>query len=347
MNARARFLAAIHCCAVDRPPVWLMRQAGRCLPEYRALKVKHDFVTMVRTPELAAEVTCQPVRRFGFDAAIVFSDILVIPEALGMHYRFAEGNGVTMQFRVRSVRDFSRLDPVAAVADRLQYVADAIRIVRRELPANALLGFSGSPWTLAHYMVEGGGGGINADCGGLKMLRHTHPALFAKLMDRITRAVIAYGRLQAQAGVDAIQIFDSFGGALAASDYEAASGRWMRRIVTALNKFVPVIVFARGAHGSLTSLSATGADVIGLDATADLADCARRLPRQTAVQGNLDPALLLTDPRTVRRATRALISSLDGRRGHIVNLGHGVPPAARLDCIEALVDTVHGIKNEK
>ncbi len=341
LDSRARFLAAAACRPVDHPPLWMMRQAGRCLPEYRKLKEQYDFVTMVSTPDLAAEVTLQPIRRFGFDAAIIFSDILVVPEALGMSYRFEEGKGIRMQFAVGRASDLKKLS-VRAVADRLAYLGDALRLVRYSLPDTALLGFAGSPWSLAHYMVEGGGGGPASDCAGLKCLRHANPVLFRKLMGVITDAVIASARLQVDAGIDAFQVFDSFGGALAATDWEECSGRWIRRIVQAIKPSVPVIVFARGAHGSLPALAATGASVIGFDWSADLADCARRLPGSIAVQGNLDPALLLAPPRTAAAATRCLLASMRGRRGHIVNLGHGVPPTANLGSIAAIVETVRG-----
>lgn len=334
---RERFLAAAACRRVDHVPAWMMRQAGRCLPEYRKLKAAFDFVTMVRTPDLAAEVTLQPIRRFGFDAAIIFSDILVVPEALGMSYRFAEGQGIRMQFAVRTERDLRRLDP-SAVAERLEYLGDALRLVRRSIPETALLGFAGSPWSLAHYVVEGGGGGPAADCAGLKALRARNPKLFERLMRILTDAVIEAGRLQVEAGIDAFQVFDSFGGSLAATDWEACSGRWIRRIVAALSRHVPVIVFARGTHGSLDALRRTGADVLGFDWSADLADCARRLPRSVAVQGNLDPAVLLGPPDSAGAATRALLRAMRGRPGHILNLGHGVPPSASLACIESVLD---------
>lgn len=345
MTARERFLAAAACQRVDRVPAWMMRQAGRCLPEYRKLKSTFDFITMVQTPDLAAEATLQPIRRFGFDAAIIFSDILVVPEALGMSYRFAEGQGqgIRMQFAVRTERDLRRLNP-SAVADRLEYLGDAIRLVRRSIPDTALLGFAGSPWSLAHYVVEGGGGGPSADCAGLKTLRAKNPQLFERLMLLLTEAVIAAGRLQVEAGIDAFQIFDSFGGALAAADWEASSGRWIRRIVAALSRHVPVIVFARGAHGSLDALRRTGADVLGFDWSADLADCARRLPRSVAVQGNLDPAILLGPQDRAWTATRALLRSMRGRPGHILNLGHGVPPKASLASIEAVLDAARSFR---
>jgi uroporphyrinogen decarboxylase len=334
---RERMLKALKCSPVDRPPVWLMRQAGRCLPEYRALKEKHTFRELIQVPELAAEVTLQPVRRFGFDAAIIFSDILVVPEALGQGFSFREGGGVEMDFVVRDRNDVRRLN-TRGVADRLQYVAEAIRRAKSELGfGTALLGFAGSPWTLANFMLEGGSASAHSKA--LKLFQHDR-ALYDSLAEELTLAVIEFLQMQITAGVDAIQIFDSVGGLLPAEDFDAASGSWMRTIVSALNGQVPVIVYSKGTRDWKT-LVHTGAQAIGIDHEIELAEAAQRLPRSVAIQGNLPPELLSgAEPKAVAAATTGLLESMRGRNGYIFNLGHGVPPDARTENLEALVKTV-------
>jgi uroporphyrinogen decarboxylase len=315
-----------------------MRQAGRALPEYRKLKESHTFVEMVRTPELAAEVTLQPIRRFGFDAAVVFSDILVVPEAMGQGYFFREaGGGIEMEFPVRTAADIRRLNAEGAV-ERLQYVADALRLIRPALAGHsALLGFAGSPWTLARYMVEGGSSG---DSDRVKALFYSEPGLFAELMEKLTAVVAGFLRMQADAGAEAVQIFDSNGDVLSDGAFEAASGRWIREIIASLDGRVPVIVFSKGGAGRLAQLAATGASVVSVDWTQPLADVRRMLPENVGVQGNLDPFLLTTTPEIVAQETARILADMEGLHGHVFNLGHGVTPAAKLECIEALVETV-------
>ncbi len=341
MTSRERFLAATACQPLDRPPVWVMRQAGRYLPEYRALKAKHSFVEMVRTPELAAEVTLQPLRRFALDAAIVFSDILVIPEALGQRYQFREGGGIQMEYRLDTRAQLDRLDPVG-VQFRLDYVGKALERVKTELKGErALLGFGGSPWTLATYMVEGGS---SDDYTRIKQLFYTDRPFFDALMEKITAALIEYFLMQIRAGADAIQLFDSWGGIIAGPDYEAASLRWMRTIIAALPKDFPVILYAKGVNSQLTDLAFSGARVLGVDWTVDLAVVRRLVPANVALQGNLDPVLMNTTPEIVRREASRLLESLRGAPGHILNLGHGIMPEAKIECMEALVNTVTGWK---
>jgi uroporphyrinogen decarboxylase len=336
-NRRQRFLDAVHCRPVDCPPIWLMRQAGRALPEYRALKERYTFLQLVQTPDLATEVTLQPIRRFGFDAAILFSDILVIAEGMGQGYQFREQGGIAMEFTLDSAADIERLDE-GAVVDRLQYVAQALRSIRSLLGAEtALLGFAGSPWTLANFMIEGAG---VREYTKAKALFYSDPALFHRLMEKLTIAITRFLQLQIDQGVDAVQIFDSLGGALSAGNFVAGSGRWMEEIVRGLKGGTPVIVFSRGTHGNWADLAATGARVIGLDWTVGLAATQALLPPGTAVQGNLDPLLLTTTPTIVAAETRRLLAEMAGRPGHVFNLGHGVPPAAKLENIEALVHTV-------
>jgi uroporphyrinogen decarboxylase len=338
MTSRERFLAACACTPLERPPLWIMRQAGRYLPEYRALKEKSSFLEMVRTPDLAMEVTLQPLRRFALDAAILFSDILVIPEALGQGYRFREEGGIAMEYRLDSRARIDALAPAEAVPERLGYVRTALELLRRELAGRkALLGFGGSPWTLATYMVEGGS---SDDFDRIKVLFYTDRAAFDALLEKLTAALIAYFRMQIAAGADAIQIFDSWGGIIAGPDYEAASLRWIRQIIAALPKDFPVILYAKGTAPHVADQAFSGARVLSVDWTSDLAVVRRTLPANVAVQGNLDPVLLNTTPEIVRREAGRLLESMRGTAGHIFNLGHGIMPSARIECVEALVGTV-------
>ncbi len=314
-----------------------MRQAGRALPEYRALKEKHSFLELVQTPELAAEATLQPIRRFDFDAAILFSDILVIAEGLGQRYEFSDRGGIVMEFVLKSAADVERLE-VPAVTERLQYVAKALTSVRSALGnGTALIGFAGSPWTLANFMLEGGG---VKEYTKAKALFYTNPLLFGQLLEKLTRAVTDFLQLQIDAGVDALQIFDSLGGSLSEGSFVPASGRWLQQIIAGLKRRVPVIVFSKGTHGNWTDLVQSGAQVLGIDSSVGLARVREQLPDNVAVQGNLDPFLLTTTPQVVAVETRRILASLAGRRGHIFNLGHGVPPNAKLENIRSLVETV-------
>jgi uroporphyrinogen decarboxylase len=340
MTSRERFLAACACTPLDRPPLWVMRQAGRYLPEYRALKAKSSFLEMVKTPALATEVTLQPLRRFALDAAILFSDILVIPEALGQAYTFRDTGGIAMAFRLETRAQVDALAPAEAIPERLAYVADTLGLLKKELAGQkALLGFGGSPWTLATYMVEGGS---SDDFERIKQLFYTDRVLFDALLEKLTAALITYFQMQIRAGADAIQIFDSWGGIIAGPDYEAASLRWIRRIVAALPKDFPVILYAKGTSPQLTDQAFSGVKVLSVDWTNDLAIVRRNLPANVAVQGNLDPVLMCTTPEIVRHEAGRLLESMRGTAGHIFNLGHGITPQARLECMQALVDTVTG-----
>ena len=341
MTPRERFLAAVHCQPVDRPPIWLMRQAGRYLPEYRALKAKHDFVTMVRTPELATEVTLQPLRRFPLDAAIIFSDILVIPEALGQGYHFREQGGIGMDFLLDSRARIEALD-ADKIADKLSYVGQALERTRGQLGTDhALLGFCGSPWTLACYMVEGGSA---RDFIGIKQLAWDQPELFESLMQTLSDAIIDYLHLQIDAGADALQIFDSWGAICPAIHYQSWSLRWIQRIIDALKGRVPIILYAKGMGHQAAKLIGTGASVISLDWTHDMRDIRSTLTR-TAVQGNLDPITLTTTPEIVRREAERLLADAGGQRGFIFNLGHGMVPSAKIECVEELMEVVTGRRN--
>ncbi len=339
MTSRERFLAACACQPLDRPPLWVMRQAGRYLPEYRALKAQSSFLTMVKTPALATEVTLQPLRRFaGLDAAILFSDILVIPEALGQPYAFRDTGGIEMAYRLETRAQVDALAPADAVLEKLSYVADTLAILKTELAGQkALLGFGGSPWTLATYMVEGGS---SDEFERIKTLFYTERATFDALLEKLTAAIIVYFKMQIRAGADAIQIFDSWGGLIAGPDYEAASLKWIRQIIAALPADFPIILYAKGTASHLTDQAFTGARVLSVDWTCDLSVVRRTLPANVAVQGNLDPILLNTTPDIVRHETTRLLESMRGTTGHIFNLGHGITPRAKIECMETLVETV-------
>jgi len=351
LGKRKRFVDAAHCRPVDRPPVWMMRQAGRALPEYRKLKETYSFVQLVQTPELAVEVTLQPVRRFAFDAAILFSDILVIPEAMGQTYRFRETGGIEMDFAVQSAADIEKLS-VERVTERLSYVDKALRILRKELGNDtALIGFSGSPWTLATFMMEGGSAKKYSRA---MALFHEDRKTYNALAEKLTAAVTAYLKMQVAAGVDVVQIFDSHGGHLAPTDFQEASGRWMGQIIAALNDGaqgtarptrVPVIAFSLGTHGNWNDLVGTGANIIGIDWETKLADVRKVIPEGIGLQGNLSPALLCdATPAVVATETRAVLEAMRGRCGHIFNLGHGLTPGAKLENIAAVIDTVRNFK---
>lgn len=338
---RQRFLDACLCRPVDRPPIWLMRQAGRALPEYRALKEKYTFLELVQTPELAAEVTLQPIRRFDFDAAILFSDILVIAEGLGQRYQFRDRGGIEMEFLLKDRADVDRLQ-VEAVTERLQYVARALPLIKEGLQGRtALIGFSGSPWTLANFMIEGGG---VKEYTKAKALFYADPGLFNRLMDKLTRAISAYLQLQIDAGAEAVQIFDSLGGVLSDGNFGPASAVWIEQIVKSLKRRVPVIVFAKGTHGNWADLVRTGANILGVDWNIRLSEVRSGLPANVGVQGNLDPFLLCTNPAAVSAEATRLLNEMQGFSGHVFNLGHGVTPAAKLENIESLVSTVKSFK---
>ncbi len=334
---RDRFLRACTCQAVDRPPIWMMRQAGRSLPEYRVLKEGYKFTELVQDPELAAEVTLQPIRRFGYDAAVIFSDILVISEAMGQPYELLEQGGVKVDFQLNSKADVDKLDP-SRVLDHIGYTPDAIRAVRKELGnERAIIGFAGSPWTLASFMVEGGSSRENTRS---RALLHSEPKLFRALLEKITAATIIYLKAQIEAGADVIQLFDSQGGTLAPNKFWDVSGRWMQQIVDAIGGEVPTIVFARNVHHNWNEVVQTGANVLGIDWSIRLADVCKELPDTVAVQGNLDPALLLAKPEAAIAETQRILEEMRGRDGFIFNLGHGVPPDADLGAIMAVTETV-------
>ena len=342
MTPRQRFLAATHQQAVDRPPIWLMRQAGRYLPEYRKLKTQYDFVTMVRTPELAAEVTLQPMRRFPLDAAIIFSDILVIPEALGQGYHFRDQGGIGMDYLLDTRAKIEALDNTK-IAENLKYVAEALTLTRSKLGEDtALLGFCGSPWTLACYMVEGGSA---KDFVKIKQLAWDQPELFGRLMKKLTDGIVEYLHMQIDAGADALQIFDSWGAICPATHYETWSLRWINHIIKELKERVPVILYAKAMGHKANDLMKTGAKILSLDWTMNLRHIRQSIGSGAAVQGNLDPVVLTTTPEITRREAQRVIDDAGNQPGFIFNLGHGMVPSAKIECVEALMEVVTGQKN--
>ena len=342
MTPRQRFLAATHQQAVDRPPIWLMRQAGRYLPEYRKLKTQYDFVTMVRTPELAAEVTLQPMRRFPLDAAIIFSDILVIPEALGQGYHFRDQGGIGMDYLLDTRAKIEALDNTK-ITENLKYVAEALTLTRSKLGEDtALLGFCGSPWTLACYMVEGGSA---KDFVKIKQLAWDLPELFGLLMKKLTDGIVEYLHMQIDAGADALQIFDSWGAICPATHYETWSLRWINHIIKELKERVPVILYAKAMGHKANDLMKTGAKILSLDWTMNLRHMRQSIGNGAAVQGNLDPVVLTTTPEITRREAQRVIDDAGNQPGFIFNLGHGMVPSAKIECVEALMEVVTGQKN--
>ena len=340
-----RFLRALRRDPVDCTPVWLMRQAGRYLPEYRATrKAAGSFLAMAKTPDIACEVTLQPLRRFPLDAAILFSDILTVPDAMGLGLYFVEGEGPKFERPLRSPADIAKL-AVPDMETDLRYVMDAVRTIRRELDGSVpLIGFSGSPWTLACYMVEGGG---SKDWGRVKALALNEPAAMHQLLSTVTDAVIAYLAAQRAAGAQALQVFDTWGGVLSPAMYREFSLPYLARIARELKTAdVPVILFGKGNAPHLDDLFASGADAIGVDWTVTLEDAARRNQGRVALQGNLDPAMLYGNPEAVRAQVRTTLDSYaagngGSRDGHVFNLGHGLSPDMNPEHVAALVDEVH------
>ncbi|MFC0682716.1 uroporphyrinogen decarboxylase [Lysobacter korlensis] len=344
-----RFLRALRREPVDRTPVWLMRQAGRYLPEYRATRAQAgSFLKLAMNPELACEVTLQPLRRFPLDAAILFSDILTVPDAMGLGLYFAEGEGPKFERPISSAADIAKL-AVPDMETELGYVMNAVRTIRRELDGSVpLIGFSGSPWTLACYMVEGGG---SDNYSKVKSLALNDPAAMHRLLEITTDAVIAYLAAQHQAGAQALQVFDTWGGVLSPSMYREFSLRYLQRIAAELPRGdgaerAPLILFGKGNDPYLEELAASGAEGVGVDWTVELGEAARRIGGRVAIQGNLDPVTLYAQPEAIAREVgRALDSYRDGnggsREGHVFNLGHGLSPDMNPEHVGALVEAVH------
>jgi len=314
--------------------VWLMRQAGRYLPEYRAVRAEAGgFLEMIREPRYAAEVTLQPVRRFGVDAAILFSDILVPLEAMGMALEFDEG-GPRLPQPVRERRDVERLRVVDPAAS-MPYVGEALRMVRAGLPdETALIGFCGAPFTLAAYALEGG---ATKQFAHLRKAMYRDERTFGELMDKLAAQVTAHLRYQVECGAEAVVLFDTWAGALPRADYARYAAPWSRRVLRDLGPAVPRIAFAGESGHFLEELAELGAEAVSIDHRTGLASAFERVGDRVAVQGNLDPAVLFAEPSEVLRRTRALLARVDGRRGHVLNLGHGVFKDTEPECVAAFV----------
>ncbi|NCO19283.1 MAG: uroporphyrinogen decarboxylase [Gammaproteobacteria bacterium] len=337
----SRFMRALRREPVDCTPLWLMRQAGRYLPEYRATRAHAgDFMKLAGTPELACEATLQPIRRFGFDAAILFSDILILPHEMGLGLGFTPGEGPKFE---RTVRDVAAIDalPRPDPNQACGYVMDAVRLIRRELPENTpLIGFAGSPWTVGTYMIEGGS---SRDFKHAKGLLLEQPEAAERLMMHLAESTADYLLAQVEAGADALMVFDSWGGVLSPTHFQRYSLASMARIVERLRDGAPetpVILFAKGCGGHLESLAATGCQALGLDWTSSLKDARKRVGDRVALQGNLDPVVLTTSPKVIEQATREVLEDYGPGAGHIFNLGHGITPDVPPEHVEVLVEAV-------
>jgi uroporphyrinogen decarboxylase len=331
---------------VDMTPVWMMRQAGRYLPEYRATREKAgDFVTLCQTPDLACEVTLQPLDRYPLDAAILFSDILTIPDAMGLGLKLIESVGPKFDNPISSLADIKKL-PMPDPEDELGYVMDAIRLIRNELDGEVpLIGFAGSPWTLATYMIEGGS---SRDFGKVKTMLYQEPDSLHLLLNHVAKAVTLYLNAQIRAGAQVIQIFDTWGGALSTPAYKEFSLAYMQQILDGLEREyegnkIPVILFTKGAGLWLEDIAATGCDAVGLDWTQDISQIRNNIGDRVALQGNMDPAILKTNPEVIRKEVKSILDSFGQGPGHVFNLGHGITPDIDPENAGAFINAVHDL----
>ncbi len=328
----------------ERTPVWVMRQAGRYLPEYRQLREEAgSFMNLCTNPQLACEVTLQPLRRFQLDAAILFSDILTIPDAMGLGLYFAEGEGPKFNNVIRSADDVKNLkqpDPAVSLA----YVMDAVTLIRKQLDGDVpLIGFSGSPWTLATYMVEGGSSKTFAK---IKNMIYSEPQTAHLLLDKLADSVIDYLNAQIESGAQAVQIFDTWGGVLAADMFSEFSLYYLEKIVAGLKRAyngqrIPVVLFCKGSNTHLEAQADTGCDGLGVDWTISLADARARVGERVALQGNLDPAIMLTNPEVIESQVKETLASFGSGSGHVFNLGHGITPEVEPQHMTVLTQSVH------
>jgi uroporphyrinogen decarboxylase len=328
-----------------RRPMWMMRQAGRYLPEYRATRARAgSFMAMCTNPEFACEVTLQPIERFPLDAAILFSDILTIPHAMNLGLEFEGGEGPKFERPVRSVADVDKLG-VPDPGRELRYVIDAVALTRRELRGRVpLIGFAGSPWTVGTYMVEGGG---SKTFGRIKRMLYESPALLHRLLDLLARSTILYLNAQIAAGAQAVMLFDTWGGVLTPAQYREFSLRYMEQVVGSLTREsggrrVPNIVFTKGGGAWLGQIAAIGCDAVGVDWTTDLATARAAVGGRVALQGNLDPSALFAPPDTLRAEATRVLDSYGAGPGHVFNLGHGITPDVDPERVAVLIDAVHG-----
>lgn len=341
-----RFIRALLRQPVDRTPVWIMRQAGRYLPEYREVRAKAgDFMTLCSTPELACEVTLQPLRRFALDAAILFSDILTIPDAMGLGLYFSEGEGPKFKTTIDTAKDVKDLivpDP----ADKLSYVTDAVSLIRKELNGEVpLIGFAGSPWTLATYMVEGGS---SKSFSKIKAMLFEDPTSAHTMMSKLADSVASYLNAQIEAGAQAVMVFDSWGGALTTPHYKDFSLAYMQQIIDQLIREkeglqIPVILFTKGGGLWLSDIANTGCDAVGLDWSVDIKLARQQIGDRVTLQGNMDPAIMSTSPDTIRKEVSRILADFGHGKGHVFNLGHGITPNITPENVSALVDAVHDI----
>ncbi|WP_439243268.1 uroporphyrinogen decarboxylase [Lonepinella sp. BR2474] len=339
-----RYLKALLREPVDYTPVWLMRQAGRYLPEYKATRAEAgDFMSLCRNADLACEVTLQPLRRYDLDAAILFSDILTIPDAMGLGLSFGAGEGPKFSRPIDSQSAVQNL-PIPDPEVELQYVMNAVRTIRRELKGEVpLIGFSGSPWTLATYMVEGGSSKAFTK---IKKMLYTEPQLLHQLLDKVADSVILYLNAQIKAGAQSVMIFDTWGGVLAHRDYVDFSLQYMHKIVDGLirendGRKVPVTLFTKGGGLWLEQIVNTGCDAIGLDWTVDLAKAKAQVGHKVALQGNIDPSVLYASPERIEQEVRSILADFGQGSGHVFNLGHGIHQDVPVESPKVLVDTIH------
>ncbi len=328
------FLNALRCSNNGRPPIWIMRQAGRYLPEYRAMRQKFSFLEMCHQPELVAEITQMPISLLGYDAAILFSDILVIPEALNLGLRFEEKIGPIIERPLCSSHDVESL-PIINIGEKLNYVAEAIKLVKPSLKV-PLLGFCGAPFTVASYMIEGGS---TRDFKKTKQWMLRDPKSFHKLLTKIADHSITYLKMQKAAGVDAVQIFDSWAHVLGHTQFREFSLHYLKYIKDALEE-IPLILYCRGSSVFATQLAELAPAGISLDWQADITKMRQTISSKIALQGNLDPDILYADPATIRSEARQMLKGMQGDRGYIFNLGHGIHPDTPVDAVRTLIDCV-------
>ncbi len=339
-----RFLRALARQPVDLTPVWMMRQAGRYLPEYRATRQQAgDFMALCSNPQRACEVTLQPLERFPLDAAILFSDILTVPDAMGLGLYFSEGEGPRFRKPVQTAAAVEALEVVDSARD-LAYVMDAVSLIRKELNGRVpLIGFSGSPWTLATYMVEGSS---SKDFRRVKTMAYDQPEVMHLLLEKLALSVTDYLTRQIEAGAQAVQIFDTWGGALPAAAYQEFSLAYMQRIVAGLPREyagskIPVIIFTKQGGQWLERIADSGCDAVGLDWTTDIGDARKRIGDRVALQGNMDPAMLHASPARIRQEVAAILASYGRGNGHVFNLGHGITPEVKPEHARVFIESVH------
>ncbi len=333
----------------DTTPVWIMRQAGRYLPEYRETrKQAGSFLDLCKNKELACEVTLQPLRRFDLDAAILFSDILTIPDAMGLGLYFSEGEGPKFERPLRRRADIEKIG-VPDPSESLRYVTDAVSLIRQELNGKVpLIGFSGSPWTLSTYMVEGGS---SKDYRHVKGMMYDDPATLHRLLHTLAQSVTAYLNAQIEAGAQAVMVFDTWGGVLSPDCYREFSLNYMQQIVSQLKRnhddqTIPVTLFTKGGAQWIEETAATGCDAIGLDWTINIAEARQRVGTQVALQGNLDPCILYASPETIKDAVKNIMTDFGNHTGHVFNLGHGIHPTVKPEHLGVVIDSVHRLGKE-